>query len=863
MSRRLLLAAAAALFLGFAAYGSFVPFHLERISIDEAVRRFTSVEYVDPRSASKTDLVANVLLFVPIGLTLAGAIADRSRPLAWMAIPIVALFGLVLSVAIEFGQTFIVGRTPSWNDIAAESLGATIGAIAWTIAGTRVLDWLRPLTAPSTPVQRAQRLLTCYATVWLVLQVLPLDLTLRLPELAEKYRAGRIILRPFADASSIADGLVRFGAVALPAIPIGALGAIVLGRTRSTAWRGAAFGVAVVAALEAVQLLVVSRTSNVTDVISGGVGALVGAWLGARWVAATLDDRSERTRGGARRPPLGPRGARWLGGGAPDPALVPVRLRGHARDVRDENPSPGRAAVPLLLLVQLPRGPRRGVHEDPARSSGRPVAAGVLAALGASPRCASSRERSSQVCATVLFSAIELGQVFLPSRVPDDTDILLGSRRRHRRCRCRAARLIHATRLRDLRCGSSRCCSPSRAHLTATFAGAQAPPAPVAPAADPPAVTVKVLPDFWGEYAIWGAIGADRRGHLWLGITSNDDGSASAHLFEYDPVADTVTDRGNVIEQLQKNGLKRPGEKQMKIHSRIVQMPDGFRYFSSMDESGEAADGSKPPTWGGHLWRLARPGLAWEHLARTPEALIAVAGGGSVRVRARLLEPRALPVRHAQPQGAIGDRGLGRRAHLPQLPRGRARARVRPAAEADHEREGRAGRRERSSSSGRTSRRWAAGRCPSTSSAARASRTASCRSSRMVRAGSTSRQGKGRLYHLVVRANEPTAVADLGWYHPGGARYVASMCRDAKTGVLYGASGGSSYGGRQFEWVARSPDGGASVAPLPYGDQRDFPHDALLYGSIARDAAGRCYVVGTMNYKPVVLAIGPPTSARP
>ena len=93
--------------------------------------------------------------------------------------------------------------------------------------------------------------------------------------------------------------------------------------------------------------------------------------------------------------------------------------------------------------------------------------------------------------------------------------------------------------------------------------------------------TVEVLkpPDYWGAYAIWGSTGNDAQGHIWIGITSNDDASASAHLYELDPATNVFADRGNVVAELQRLGLRRPGEKQMKIHSRIVLAQDGYQYF--------------------------------------------------------------------------------------------------------------------------------------------------------------------------------------------------------------------------------------------------------------------------------------------
>ncbi len=96
---------------------------------------------------------------------------------------------------------------------------------------------------------------------------------------------------------------------------------------------------------------------------------------------------------------------------------------------------------------------------------------------------------------------------------------------------------------------------------------------------------------------------------------------------EYDPAVERFTDRGDVVGQLAAAGVLRAGEHQAKIHSRIVQGPDNFLYFSSMDEEGEREDGSQLPRWGGHLWRLRLDSHKWEHLLSTPEALIAVAVG--------------------------------------------------------------------------------------------------------------------------------------------------------------------------------------------------------------------------------------------
>jgi hypothetical protein len=142
-----------------------------------------------------------------------------------------------------------------------------------------------------------------------------------------------------------------------------------------------------------------------------------------------------------------------------------------------------------------------------------------------------------------------------------------------------------------------------------------------------PQVTPLAVPSFPGAHALWGSTGQDSRGHIWFGVTAERNSVPSAHLFEYDPEAGRIFDRGNVVEQLKAAGLLRPDEHQAKIHSRIVQGPDDYLYFASMDEEGEASDGTRLPTWGGHLWRLKLDTYRWEHLLAAPEALLAVAGG--------------------------------------------------------------------------------------------------------------------------------------------------------------------------------------------------------------------------------------------
>jgi hypothetical protein len=381
-------------------------------------------------------------------------------------------------------------------------------------------------------------------------------------------------------------------------------------------------------------------------------------------------------------------------------------------------------------------------------------------------------------------------------------------------------------------------------------------PAPAIPSAPPPSTREVALPEFGGAYAIWGASGADARGHIWLGIASNDGTSGSAHLYEYDPAADVATDRGDVVGQLRRLGLARAGERQMKIHSRVVTGADGLLYFASMDESGENADGSKLPTWGGHLWRLGPRGV-WQHLARTPEALIAVAAGeryvyalGYFRHVLYQFDTRTRTLRsvivgadggHVSRNFFVDARGHAYVPRVTEVPGGLPLAMLVEL----------------------TTDLTEAGRHPLTHYFERG-----LSDSHGIVAvhddgagGWYFNTGKGRLYQVSVPASGPATVTDRGWFHPAGSRYVAAMFRDAASGTLFGVSGPSNHGGRRFEWVARRPDGGVSVAPILLRGSAEFPDGALLYGSMTRDTSGRYYVVGVLGPKPLVLQVAQPLSA--
>lgn len=408
------LAALAAVFAAFSAYGSFVPLDFKRVALADAIDAFARTPLVPLARASRSDFITNVLLFVPIGFFMLGALGGLGRQAYWLFVPVVAAC-LGLSVAIEFGQIFVSGRTPSWNDVLAETIGGSTGAALWIAARSRAVGWSAGLMRRDSRQSVLSSLLGAYVALWLLLGVLPLDFTIRPQELAEKFRAGRIVLQPFGGPATLTDNI----GIVLMALPVGAFG-VLLGAGRRSEWPlafGMLFGGLAASGLELVQVLAVSRTADVTDVVMNLLGIAAGALLVSRSL-----DRPIQTSGGFRLWPLAALSIwclvlivrHWTpfdfvatGDFVRSRAPIMFRVPFHSYYWGMPLTSLAEAITKLLLAVPV----------------------GVFLQLTWMPETA--RARFWQAVAILLMSAgiflaLEAGQLLLPSRVPDQTDVYLG-----------------------------------------------------------------------------------------------------------------------------------------------------------------------------------------------------------------------------------------------------------------------------------------------------------------------------------------------------------------------------------------------------------------------------------------------------
>jgi len=282
------------LYLVFVVYGSLVPLDYHALPWDVAVAKFREIPFLDLGIGSRADWVANLLLFIPLAFLWTGALAHGRHPaLAAVLTLFVWLAAAALSVGVEFTQLFFPQRTVSQNDIAAEALGAIIGAAGWWGFGARLLAWYDGWHREREPAALAERAAWAYFVVLVGYNVLPLDLTLSAVEIYHKWHAGKVNLIPFAGLpSDAAHALFELATDALLWAPLAWLWHARPGRDSVKVWRMAFLAAA---GIELMQLFVYSRVSDVTDLFTGALGAGVGAWLGKRQFGSRRSTAPSRT----------------------------------------------------------------------------------------------------------------------------------------------------------------------------------------------------------------------------------------------------------------------------------------------------------------------------------------------------------------------------------------------------------------------------------------------------------------------------------------------------------------------------------------------------------------------------------------
>jgi glycopeptide antibiotics resistance protein len=282
--RRWHLCTAAMFFTAIAIYVSFLPFEFRSLHWKNAVLQFSALPRFDLATVSRADFAANVLLFIPISFLWLGTLAaDKSRLVSLGWAPFVMLCLFAFSLAIEFGQYWFPGRTVSANDVLAQTIGGIVGVSVWWTVGPISIRWMRRYGAVRHVPGQIEWLLQAYLLGLVLYSVMPLDLTISIHDLYDKFKRGYIKIIPFSYSYPTVTQAI-YAAIwdVVLFVPVGILAAIGL-RKKNGAPRDAVYasvmGVSVVCAIEAAQLLVYSRVTDTSDIILGSLGIFIGVGL--------------------------------------------------------------------------------------------------------------------------------------------------------------------------------------------------------------------------------------------------------------------------------------------------------------------------------------------------------------------------------------------------------------------------------------------------------------------------------------------------------------------------------------------------------------------------------------------------------
>ncbi len=265
----------------FIIYGTLLPFDLSESAdnVHERMRRLWDHPW---RPSSRTDLISNVLLFIPWGFLIAIWANGRGiRALTTLCVAI--LSAALLSGSVEFIQLYAPTRTTSFVDLTTNTAGSLAGAlIGWPAA-----RWLWPRVANKLSRMIAvYPLAGCAVTTALGLAfagLSPFDVSLDVGDLKAAIAQSRPIpfgpplrgpapeLKPWSWGGELLSWTLAGGVFALAARESRRHGLVAI------AWSVLVAG-CVSFAIEAIQILIPSREVDLTSVVLAVFGSAAGAF---------------------------------------------------------------------------------------------------------------------------------------------------------------------------------------------------------------------------------------------------------------------------------------------------------------------------------------------------------------------------------------------------------------------------------------------------------------------------------------------------------------------------------------------------------------------------------------------------------
>lgn len=867
----------------FIIYGLLVPLNYQPRSLESALDRFKEIPYLNIGVYGRQDWVANLLLFIPLGIFSAGSvIVDRiwvtgSRLLAFFIL-VPALCGLAIGT--EFLQLWYPPRTVSQNDIIAESIGGAIGVFLAICFLQTAIDWSRRLLSKASLQTSFDWLLGLYFFTLVISMLIPFDFVLNAKELQAKIDRGSIAwnIVPLSrdEWASCLITLLVFA-------PIGFL--IFRVFLEHKKWRPvscAAVAIIFAALVEISQIPIFSRKSSLVSFYFAAIGGVLGIYF-YPFISNTFVEYLRRHEYRKKRQIQINIGLTLLYS-----IFLFVFYRGTV--IGETN------GQTMLRLQNFWKIPFARLYWGSELNAFFFVLRNVLLLLpvgfllgdislsAGNPNEILRRAYFSSFLVAGFAALLEVAQAWSEAHFTDVTDAFLLA------IGGLAGLLLRLSiddfmkhglnfgfpRLANMQStsvliliGSVSLCTTGYSSIHTVrvvsnikFDSSEQMKLVVDEVVSSANLQVEniVVPTPEHPEAIWGSTGRDSEGNIWIGVSDGRSQRASARILKLTPSTGTMSDVSNIRHELGKVNLSEDDLSQAKVHSKFVEADDGYVYFSSMDEQGEASDGSQLPTWGSHLWRIHPVSNEIEHLKSVPEGLIASTANGDsvyflglfdhVLYRWDIVSDNLTRVVVGALGGHISRNLLSDRfehAYVPAITFNgfKSDAPKNPVSSDKNVKVELVQFNKSLHEIGRfelphylTNNYWS-----------NHGITAICNSSNGHLYFTTS---TGRLFRILPQgSNQKSTLQDLGWFHPKGSAYAPSLFQ-----IDQRQFAGAVIFQNQYDWVVfdlESMESTATQLPLPKKVQP--ANDLLLYGSQTRDEFGGCYLVGRLYNTPVAIRV--------
>ena len=280
-------------------YGSFMPFEWRHVTVQEAWESYRRLSWFQFSPASHADWGVNLLVMIPIGFCWSAAATLDGRQ-GWggqlRSGPFLLLGCGVFSILVEFGQHWFAPRVPSASDVQAQVLGAVIGYALWVGSGQRFIDYSRQLGLRTNA--KFLWVLQFYLAGLILYALLPFDVVSSPADIFHKWQRNQIHLLPYWPTSLTSQVWTGILLDILKFVPVGAWSMLVARGVGKDAYVfGFIGGILVAVAMELSQVFLISRHADANDLCMAGLGIVIGCWLYNHFAPAPLSVKVPRQHG--------------------------------------------------------------------------------------------------------------------------------------------------------------------------------------------------------------------------------------------------------------------------------------------------------------------------------------------------------------------------------------------------------------------------------------------------------------------------------------------------------------------------------------------------------------------------------------